>query len=71
MNSTSFSYKKTVIAALTFTSTIFATASFAAVHTDRHGNVGYDSAVELSFINPQPHTLRSTALEKRLSKPCF
>jgi hypothetical protein len=46
MNSTSFSYKKTVIAALTFTSTIFATASFAAVHTDRHGNMGYDSAAE-------------------------
>jgi Putative peptidoglycan binding domain len=46
MNSHSFSYKKTVIAALTFTSTIFASASFAAVHTDSHGNVGYDTAVE-------------------------
>jgi hypothetical protein len=46
MNSHSFSYKKTVIAALTFTSTIFASASFAAMHTDSHGNVGYDTAME-------------------------
>lgn len=46
MNSTSFNYKKTVIAALVLTSTLCATASFAATHTDTHGNVGYDTAKE-------------------------
>jgi hypothetical protein len=46
MKTTPFSYKKTTLAALVLTSTLCATSSFAAMHTDSHGNVGYDTAAE-------------------------
>jgi Putative peptidoglycan binding domain len=43
MNHFSFAYKKTAFAALLLTSAAFAQA---AMHADKHGNVGYDSAAE-------------------------
>jgi hypothetical protein len=46
MNTPIFQLSRTALAVMLCTGSIVATNSFAAAHTDSHGNVGYDTAAE-------------------------